>query len=103
MSERMQKIQIRQIDPGDAGAWRALRQALWPEDDHLEEVRAFFRGELLEPESVLVAEAEDAERTIVAFAELSIRREVPGSRGVRVGYVEGLYVLPAWRNRGVAR
>lgn len=34
--------------------------------------------------------------------ELSIRRDLNGI-GDAVGYVEGLYVMPAFRGRGIAR
>ncbi|HZF07243.1 MAG TPA: GNAT family N-acetyltransferase [Thermoanaerobaculia bacterium] len=66
----------------------------------LEEVAAFFQGTLVEPVEVLVAE--DGPE-IAGFAELSIRTEVPGAASDRVGYIEGLYVLPSHRGSGLAR
>lgn len=47
--------------------------------------------------------AESSSDGIVAFAELSIRANLQGFEGKRVGYVEGLYVIPEVRGRGVAR
>jgi len=47
--------------------------------------------------------AQSSSARIVGFAELSIRTDVPGLDGKRVGYVKGLYVLPEARGRGVAK
>ena len=41
--------------------------------------------------------------TIVGFIELAIRGYAEGCETDRVGYVEGWYVDPAWRRRGVGR
>jgi aminoglycoside 6'-N-acetyltransferase I len=93
---------VRHIRPSDAATWQTMRRDLWPEDpeSHAEEIAAFFAGTLAEPQAVLVAQ-EDS--TLVAFAELSIRDDIPGLAGKRVGYVEGLYVLRTFRARGIAR
>src|ERR1700741_4185926 len=47
--------------------------------------------------------AENAAGAIVAFAELSVRDDVPGLHGIRTAYVEGLYVKPESRFRGIAQ
>jgi hypothetical protein len=64
------------------------------------EVEQYFRGDLSEPLAVLFAESEEGE--VIGFAELSIRPDAPGCSSGRVGFVEGLYVLPERRHRGVA-
>jgi aminoglycoside 6'-N-acetyltransferase I len=96
-------IRIRKIGPRDAARWCELRTALWPAD-HAEEVADYFRGELIEPVEVLFAEIDSA---VVAHVELSIRNDIPGYESARVGFIEGLieglYVEPAHRHRGVAR
>jgi aminoglycoside 6'-N-acetyltransferase I len=38
----------------------------------------------------------------MGFADLSVRDDVPTLQGTRTGYIEGLYVLPQARGRGVA-
>ena len=97
------QIRIRNITSADAATWETLRRDLWPDGaaDHADEIRSFFAGTLSEPIAVLVAE--DPEGTIIAFVELSIRTDVPGLEGRRAGYVEGLYVVPEMRQRGIAR
>lgn len=93
---------IRPIEPSDAATWERLRRDLWPEDpeSHAVEIASFFADSLAEPQAVLVAQEGP---NLIAFAELSIREDFPGLAGKRVGYVEGLYVAPAFRGRGIAR
>lgn len=99
----MANIHIRSVTAAAAAAWARLRQELWPkgDDTHRREAEQFFRDELAEPLAVLFAEADRDQ--VVAFVELSIRSNVEGCSSTAVGYVEGLYVLPDWRNQGVAR
>jgi aminoglycoside 6'-N-acetyltransferase I len=87
----------------DAPVWEAMRRDMWPDgaDDHAGEIAMFFAGRLEEPDAVLMAEDETG--TVVGVAELSIRGDVAGLEGQRAGYVEGLYVQPEVRGRGVAR
>jgi aminoglycoside 6'-N-acetyltransferase I len=97
------EIHIRPVTKQDAPVWEKLRQELWPDGaaDHAPEIGDFFAGKLFEPVAVLVAET--TVREIVGFAELSIRGDTPGREGKRVGYVEGLYVSPQVRHRGIAK
>jgi aminoglycoside 6'-N-acetyltransferase I len=77
-----------------------MRRELWPDgDDHDMEIGAFFAGSLIEPEAVLVAEDDGL---LIGMAELSLRRDVVGLEGKLTGYVEGLFVRPAFRGRSVA-
>ena len=96
------QILIRAIQPCDASLWEKLRCDLWPDGaaDHASEISAFFSGRLAEPQAVLFAQQGPE---VVAFAELSIREDIDGLRATRVGYVEGLYVVPSSRGIGVAR
>ena len=94
---------IRPVTLADAPAWQELRCALWPEGrhDHAQEIASFFAGTLEEPAAVLIAE--DTNHTVIGFAELSIRADLPRFEGQRVGYVEGLYIRPEARGRNLAR
>ena len=93
---------IRQVQPTDAAAWQAMRQDLWPEgiEDHAAEIAAFFAENLAEPQAVMVAEEAGV---LVGLLELSVRYDVAGLQGKRVGYVEGMYIVPAFRFHGLAR
>jgi len=79
-----------------------MRRDLWPDgaDDHWREIAAFFAGAIDEPQIVFVVQEGSS---LVAFAELSIRDDLQELAGKRVGYVEGLYVVPSFRSRGLAR
>jgi aminoglycoside 6'-N-acetyltransferase I len=76
---------------------------LWPDgaEDHRAEIDQFFTGRARDPLAVLLAQNEKDE--IVGFAELSIRSYAEGCRTDRVGYLEGWYVVPEARRRGVGR
>jgi aminoglycoside 6'-N-acetyltransferase I len=95
-------LTIRAVTRADAVAWFEMRCALWPEDPgtHRSEIERFFAGDRREPAEVLVA----FDGTVaVGFAELSIRNIVDGCSTGNVGYLEGWYVVPAARRRGVGR
>lgn len=80
-----------------------MRRALWPEGtkaEHRTEIDRFLAGEAEEPKAVLVAETT---RRLVGFAELSIRPYSEGCHGNRVAYLEGWFVVPEARGRGVGR
>lgn len=95
---------VRNVTPSDASAWLRLRHALWPdgsEAEHANEIAAFLEGHAREPLAVLIAE--DGAREPLGFVELSIRPCAEGCRTDRVAYLEGWYVVPAARKRGVGR
>jgi aminoglycoside 6'-N-acetyltransferase I len=96
-------IRVRPVTHNDAAAWLALRNALWPEYGekyHPTEIAKFLAGELKVLLAVLLAE-EAGE--ILGFAELSIRPYAEGCQTDRVGFLEGWYVVPEARRRGVGR
>jgi len=81
-----------------------MRHALWPDggvDEHALEIERFFRGELSMLPEVLIAFGDDG--TALGFVELSIRPYAEGCETDRVAYLEGWYVVPAARRRGVGR
>ena len=94
-------IQIRPAITRDAPAWLAMRGALWPDEtDHAREVEDFLAGRLKMPLEVLIAVDESG---IVGFAELFIRTYAEGCHTDRVAFLEGWYVVPQARRRGVGR
>ena len=99
-----QGIRVRPITPADRADWLRLRQALWPEDGnatHATEIEQFFAGALQMPLAVLLAV--DSGGTAAGFVELSIRSYAEDCSTDRVAYLEGWYVVPGWRRRGVGR
>ena len=92
---------IRAATPADEDSWSALRTTLWPEDTaatHAEEIRQFFRGESHLPSATFLAEKEG---TTIGFLEASIRPYAEECYSGKVGYVEGWFVVPGERGRGV--
>jgi aminoglycoside 6'-N-acetyltransferase I len=97
-------MQIRSAVPGDASAWLKMRNDLWPDHEgkwHALEIARYFNGELRMPLEVLVAA--DGDGSIVGFAELSIRPYVDDCETENVAYLEGWYVIPSARKKGVGR
>lgn len=87
----------------DQPGWLEFRLALWPDataDDH----RGYMAISLAQPDRFLQLMMYDDRRMPVGFIEGSIRADyVNGTETSPVGFVEGVYVTPAWRCRGVAR
>ena len=96
---------VRPAKPGDATSWLRMRLALWPEGseaEHREEIAQFFAGKAQgRPAAVLLAE--NGAGQVVGLAELAIRPYAEGCRGTAVAYLEGWYVEPALRRRGIGR
>jgi aminoglycoside 6'-N-acetyltransferase I len=90
------------VEARDAEAWIRLRSELWPEspEDHAPEVEAWLRGP---PETGACFVAESADGGIVGFAEAGLRASAEGCRTSPVGYLEGIYVIPELRVRGVGK
>ncbi len=92
---------VRNLKPEDAGAWLEMRSDLWPGADNADDVQAFLEhGPQPGYEAVLIVEQDGM---CVGFAELSIRAYSPGCDSDRVAYLEGWYVKPQARGRGVGR
>lgn len=101
-AKTMNALCIREVTPEDRLDWLRMRDALWPDSEppHASEIDRFFDGACRNPAAVLIAEVDDAAH---GFAELSIRHYAEGCDTASVGYLEGLYVDPAYRHRGLAR
>lgn len=94
---------VRPVGAPDLDGWIGLRAALWPEESRAQladsAVRFFKRPEPT-LEAVLVAVAADR---VIGFAELSRRPYAEGCVTTPVGFLEGWFVAPEWRGRGVGR
>ncbi|QSX78416.1 aminoglycoside 6'-N-acetyltransferase [Agrilutibacter solisilvae] len=88
----------------EAGGWSTLRAALWPHEDparHAADIRQVLgRGDTAV--GFLALDVDDA-RTL-GFAEATLRSDyVNGCESSPVGFLEGWYVLPDARSRGIGR
>ena len=82
-------------------AWMALRSALWPRESAAEQVSGMADA-LARGHHVRLAVSLSGE--VVGFVEASLRVDyVNGTSGSPVAFLEGLYVVPGSRRRGVAR
>ncbi len=87
----------------DQPGWLDLRLALWA-DATAEDHRGYMAISLSQPERFLQLMMYDERHEPVGFIEASIRTDyVNGTESSPVGFVEGVFVVPAWRRRGVAR
>ena len=92
---------VRPAQEADRPAWAAMRHLLWDDFDPAELEAELAELERLEtPYVTLVAEAEDG---LVGFAEVSVRSVAEGCPPGPAAYLEGIWVEPGHRRRGVAR
>jgi aminoglycoside 6'-N-acetyltransferase I len=95
---------IREVRADDAAAWVKMRAALWPSESaawHENDVRNYLAHAC--PTAVAFLAFADSGRAI-GFAEATIRSDhVNGTEASPVGFLEGWYVEPASRVRGVGR
>lgn len=79
-----------------------MRRALWPDcadEMHALEIDLYDRH----PYEVAVFVVDRGTPTLGGFIEVSVRSRVDGAMSDRVGYVEGWYVAPELRGRGVGQ
>ena len=92
---------IRPLQPHERERWIELRHALWP-DEPIERIRAEAAAyNTLLRETVFVADRGNG--AVVGFVEVSIRPYGRGCPASPIGYVEGWYVEPDERRKGVGR
>ncbi len=101
----METFAIRHAEPIDAAELAQMRAALWPEgslEEHRREVEEWFAhgpaGTL--PAAVFVSR--NPNESLNGFLEVSLRSHADGCDPAQpVGYVEGWFVLPELRGRGI--
>lgn len=83
--------------------WLALRRALWPHCDDAEH-RAEMAAQAADPDRWAQGLARDPYGRVVGLAEAALRRDyVNGTDSSPVAFLEGVFVVPDARRRGVAR
>ena len=97
------KMVVQRCTSLDQPGWLDFRLALWP-DATADEHRGYMAISLAQPERFLQLMVYDDRQLPIGFIEGSIRADyVNGTESSPVGFVEGVYVTPAWRRKGVAR
>lgn len=93
-------MSVRRADARDLASWMAMRLTLWPDaDDTVDALLA-----QMDEDDQLVLLAFDAHGQPIGFAEATLRHDyVNGTESSPVGFLEGLYVVPAARRSGVGR
>src|SRR5690242_13875435 len=101
----MSAIHVRPADSADLEKLARMFQALWPDSSvqaHTQELLQILTGNFpgTMPLAVFVAGTEDG--ALAGFIEVDLRSHADGCNpAVPVGYVEGWYVCPKHRRRGV--
>ena len=96
----LQEMKIVPADKTHVKAWLSMRLALWPDcppgesEAEIEQILSSGRTA-----AFIVLDADRA----VGFAEVSVRDYVDGCTTQPVGYLEGIYILPEYRKKGLAR
>lgn len=95
-------MMVERLARSDIGQWLYLRTLLWPSETYealAADVEGFFAPD--GNEAAFVARDEDG--TLVGLIEGALRPHAPGCATSPVGYIEGWYVRPACRRRGIGR
>ncbi len=94
-------MRIVRAEEKDREQWLEMRTALWPDcrrAESSEEITSILKGDR---QATFLALCDDG--TASGFVEVSRRDYVEGCRSSPVGYLEGIYVCPASRKRGIGR
>ncbi len=97
-----QNFRIRPVEEKDVSEWFRLRKLLWDEsgdDEHKTEMLDIYEH----TETQLVLVAETSNKKLVGFLEASIRPFVEDCHSDHVGYLEGWFVEPEYRQHGIGR
>lgn len=94
------QITVRKLEERDFSGWFRLRKMLWDEssdEEHRDEMLDIFEHD----ETQLVLVAENSGGNPIAFLEASIRPFVEDCETDAVGYLEGWFVEPEFRQTGI--
>lgn len=96
-------MEVRQLSDQADGDWLEMRGLLWAETERAEH-EAEMAEIVAEPSRFAVFLAVTSERRAAGFAEVSVRTDyVNGCDSSPVAFLEGIYVRPEFRRRGIAR
>ena len=93
---------IRPLETGDQSEWLRLRRTLWPDcsaEMHAREMEEYANHP--GTRALFVIAREDGR--LGGFVEVSVRDRVDGAMSARVAYLEGWFVEPDLRGKGMGR
>ncbi len=97
-----QNYRVREVTANDASEWFRLRKQLWDEssdEEHRSEMFDIYEHH----DTQLVLVVETSRGKLVGFLEASIRPFVEDCHTDHVGYLEGWFVEPQYRQQGIGR
>jgi len=95
-------MKVHALSHHNLAAWLELRAALWPQaaEEHVREMTAMLE----QPDEFAAFGHFERNAGLAGFLEASLRYDyVEACSTTPVGYLEGVYVRPEFRRRGVAR
>jgi aminoglycoside 6'-N-acetyltransferase I len=105
------RFTIRPAQAADRGRWLELRTRLWPDHSRRDlerQVDEHLRGGAKRrsqwptlPFTVFLATSPRGR--VIGFLEVDLRPYADGCESSPVGYLEGWYVVPSYRRRGIGR
>lgn len=96
-------MSVRRLQRGDFNEWARMRRTLWPHVT-LAECRKEMEAVRREPSRSVIFVSERRDGSLKGFIEASLRRDyVEGCTSSPAGYVEGWYVTPDARRKGIGR
>ena len=94
------EVLIRRAKRSDIPQWLAMRHSLWS-DHSLHELRRDIPKYFADTRNQPVWVAEAANGQLAGFLEVSVRPYLEGLGRQNVGYLEGWYIKPNYRRKGV--
>jgi aminoglycoside 6'-N-acetyltransferase I len=97
------KVSIRTMAARDRATWADLRAALWPDDSaeaHAQQIDVILRTDDAHSDAWgFIAELSDG--SVAGYAEIAIRGYANGCDSQPVPFLEGIWVKPSLRRRGI--
>jgi aminoglycoside 6'-N-acetyltransferase I len=101
----MEQLVVRRAELEDLSEVAEMCHRLWPEAgaaEHAEDMAPLLAGKPPGALPAVVLLAQESKSRIVGFIEVGLRSHADGCKSFRpVGYIEGWYVVPAYRRRKV--
>jgi aminoglycoside 6'-N-acetyltransferase I len=93
-------VKIRLLQEGDHAEWLRLREALWPDQSPAQNAQE-MADILANFDQMPVFVAERPDGGLCGLVEVALHDHAPGCTTDKIGYLEGWYVDPPWRQQGI--